>query len=216
VITRLLALLILSGCFRVHHSPACDESATEVTDAEVTPAGAAIDLLAVVTGDGQSEALLADGSEVDVAWSVARGEGSARWVESEHSTHTERSFGFGSSTQLNIVFCEDRLEAPVVATLVSESGDVDVTVVTVAESLTGERQGVDPNVDGQSDFENATLPTDLGVNPDDFSDKTAFLFLDRLGSAEVSGSAGWEGTRETETAIERRAEVLVEFPLAAL
>ncbi len=211
--TRHLALLTLSGCFRVHHQPACDESGTEVTDSETTPAGTAADLLAIVTGGGASEGRLADETVVDVAWSVARGDGSARWVESVATTHTERTWGIGSTTQQNMVFCLNRLELPVVASVASDQGEVEVTVLTVAEAHPADEGGASPYVFGTTGYGDATFPAGVGEDPDDFSDKSAFLGLDGLGSDGVSGSAGWEGTRETETATERRAVDVLEFPV---
>lgn len=145
--TRSIALLLLTSCFRFEHEPACEEGATEVADAEATPAGTAVELLAVVSGEGTSAGVLADDSVVGVAWSVVRGDGSARWVESVESTHTTRTLGIGSFTsQVVGPACFDRLEVPVIASLTTDGGDVDVSMSTIAEANRLEQGGIRTNL----------------------------------------------------------------------
>lgn len=58
------------------------------------------------------------------------------------------------------------------------------------------------------------MPTHLGeVDPGDFHDKEAFVEFGGLGTAEVTGSAGWSGTRETESSVHDAAAPVVELPV---
>ncbi len=206
---RSLMCLSLVGCFRSVTWFECDDSGTPVSDFKPTPGGTAVDLLAALTGSGTVEGVLLDAQRVGVTWTVERGEGKAEWVESVLTSHEEHAggLGFGNSVLLADPDCHDRLEVPLVASVVTDDGTVDVAVHAVGESRP-DLGGVVPNVEGMGPYEEASFPAVPDVDPADFDDKHAFVLLRSL-DATVFGKAGWGGN-ESETS--SSAHYIVEFP----
>jgi hypothetical protein len=211
---RLLATLSLTGCFRTVTFFECDDTATPVPDTEETPGGTAADLLDALSGSGTAEGLLLDEDLVGVTWTVERGEGSAEWIESVTVSRKERAggLGFGTTVFTSSPDCHDRLEVPIVVSVVTDDGALDVAVETVAESRP-DLGGVQTNVYGHVAYEEATFPSVPHVSPEAFDDKEAFVRLNGLDTDGVSGKAGWEGSQITETSNSASAHYILEFPV---
>jgi len=209
-----LSLLLATGCFQVVNSPTCEElDRFEVADDEVTPAGTAAELAALVGLNTDLPGTWWDGSEA-TARVLVEASGPAEWVEQQSGTDKSRRFGFGSVTPAIYVVCPNQLELPLVADVASVDGALGVAVDGVArladpdgETLYG--PGV-PQVDLKGPFADATFP-DSDEDPDDWDDKYAFVNLDYDDVGFLEGSAGWGGGRETEETSSAMAEYVLRF-----
>jgi hypothetical protein len=209
-----LACVLSSGCFQTVHRPTCDEHAVDVADDEDTPEGRAEDLLANVVGGATADGVLApDDAVVPVTWSITRREGSARWIESDPASEVvSREFGFGDTTVLIDVFCDDRLEAPVELAVSTSGGEVVVSVDTVVATLPDVTSD-GWSVSGDGPYAEAVFPELPGVDPDEHADKEAFAEVRGVGgTGEVTGRAGWSGS-PTESS--RASHTVLEFPAPA-
>jgi hypothetical protein len=151
-----------------------------------------------------------DPTEADVV--VARGTGSAEWVEVEATTEESRSWGFGHNTPLIAVVCEDHLRVPVEAEVASSDGALAVGAAGRLEIReTGDPlPGVQLHLD--SAWDDAVFPASTS-DPADFDNKAAWIELDYDELGLVHGAAGWTGERtDGDSAIAISEEVLTFGP----
>jgi len=119
---------VLAGCWQESHYPSCSEPEyTELADDEESPLGmTANDLLAIATPGWEGTGLDASDAEVDVAWALERGEGSAAFADIENIDIVTRRFGFGGDLYVAMaVQCDDWLEVPAHLSIVSEGAAID-------------------------------------------------------------------------------------------
>ncbi len=209
-----LAPLLLTGCFRVVNNPTCEEvDRYEVADDEVTPAGTAEELIAMVALDTDLPGTWFDGRDA-TAQVLVQPDGPAEWVEQQSITEKNRSFGFGSFTPAIYVVCPNQLELPLVADVASLDGSLGVAASGNAylpdpdgESFYG--PGV-PIVDLKGDFASSTFPPSE-EDPDAWNDKYTFVNLDYDEVGFLEGSAGWGGSQQTDEVSSSMAEYVLRF-----
>ena len=191
---------LLPGCFQEIHVPSCSEPTyTELADDEVSPLGmTANDLLAIATPGWEGVGVDPNYAEVDVAWSLERGEGSAVFADTEETTIViGREFGFGDGSIGLAVQCDDWLEVPAALSIVSEGAGIDHEMDAalrspVSHSISPESgaaiRATQPYADsavvvpGADDaFEQQTLDAWISAEPDGTS----------------VGSLSWNGVSET-------------------
>jgi hypothetical protein len=206
---RLVALSWFAGCYQEVVESVCEDSPHAVADDEVTPDGTAADLLASVTGTGVADGLVLEETPVSVAWTVERGEGSAHWVESVLTEHTTHKIGVRGTEVVwsDTPECRDRLEAPVVASLRTDDGTVDVGVSTTVTPAPEDVGVSTPVVSGDTPYTDAAFPAVPEGEPTDGDDARAFLKLAGFDDV-VSGYAGWASQTERSAAV-----YVLEFPV---
>lgn len=190
---------ILPGCWQESHTPACSEPEyTELADDEASPLGmTADDLLAIATPGWEGVGLDADDSEVDVAWSLERGEGTARFADVEPIDIVTRRFGFGGDFYVAMaVFCDDWVEVPAQISIVSEGAAID-------HEMDGALMTSQPYWDEQRVQIAATEPYEgsgvvvPGID-DTFDEQTIGSLFSKRADGRSEGTFSWEGTTDTQ------------------
>jgi len=204
----MLALLVVSGCFHVSHRPTCEEIAvTEVADDDVTSVGTVDAFLAQLAFDDQVDATWEDGTPTTADLRVARGTGTATWVERIQGTATNRSFGFGRSTSMAYVACQDTLRVPIEVDIATPDGEL-----AFYNDGHAEKSDLPPplflNLEGT--FEEAVFPPGED-DPEQFTDKYSFVNLNYDGDRFAGGTAGWGGDQEDDDASSTYAIYVLDF-----
>jgi hypothetical protein len=196
----LLFSTALPACWRESHLPSCTEPAfTELGDDEESPSGmTANDLLAIATPGWEGTGIDANDADVDVAWTLERGEGSAVFADIEETTIViRRRLGFGGDFHYGLhVVCDDWLEVPARISIVSEAAGIDHEM---AGALTSPRwfgsteTGVD--VVAVEPYEDAGIAVS-GID-ESFDEHTIQAWISKEVDGRSSGSLSWNGVSET-------------------
>jgi hypothetical protein len=205
---RWMALCGTVGCFQTVHRPVClDEEVREVADDEETPLGSADDLLAVLVIEAASEITLADGGSIPGSYRVQRGEGSARYVETETGEDVTRRPGFGRSYYSIAVACGNYLSVPVEAELASE--DESLLVPAHGDATTSVPVVDSATLSLEVPWGAAVLPAGE-VDPEEYENKGVSMGMTVDGDGVV-GTVTWGGTQELPdgTVVEQGHEVAV-------
>jgi hypothetical protein len=205
--------LLLTGCFQVTVRPSCEEvDVLEVADDEPTAAGTARELLDTIELDDVLPATWQDGSATEADVVVARGTGSATWVQLESTSVKTRSFGFGRNTLAIFVVCEDQLQVPIDAEVASADGTLQVSVSGLAVTPTPftEPAPGSARLNLTGDFGDAVFPA-TDDDPDDFTDLYSFVNLVYEDDVLREGSAGWGGEQSDANSVSASAEYVLDF-----
>jgi hypothetical protein len=215
-LARFAIISLSAGCFRVTSVPTCEElERRPVSDTELTPAGTAADLLAMVAIDARWPGVwYGDGTATDVdVW--VTGDGQAEWVEQQAASEETRSFGFGKMYLAMAVSCPNHLSVPVSADVSTPDGALAITASGPAilndptDSTAYTAPGV-PLAFLTGAYGSATLPAPQ-EDPSDFDDKYTFVNLTYDEVGFVDGTAGWGGGQETDDYSSWLSEPVVDF-----
>ena len=194
----LILVGVLPGCWQESRLPSCSEPEyTELADNEESPLGmTANELLAIATPGWEGTGIDANDAEVDVAWTLERGEGSAVFADIEETTTVvRRRFGLGADINFGLhVVCDDWLEVPAQLSIVSEAAAIDHEMdaaLTSAEPWKEQRVGIV-----------ATEPYDEagivvpGID-ESFEEQTIDARFSMAADGRSAGSLSWSGINET-------------------
>lgn len=194
----LTPLCFAAGCYTVSHRPGCEDTPTDVADDEATDLGTAAGLLAPVPPEHTATGTSGSGDAVEVTVTIARGDGTAEWVDSQEvdvESHRPGLIKVGDNYLDIAVRCADFLAVPVDVTVTAEEPGV-------AWSVSGDVRLSEP--DGVRDlwyvepFDTSGLPLPEGVDPDDWDDASANLELTFDPAGEPHGAVRWNGERVLE------------------
>jgi hypothetical protein len=201
----------LPACWQEIHSPGCSEPVvTELADDEPSPLGtSANDLLAIATPGWTGRGVYASASEVDVSFAVERGEGPARFLDTEEIDIVTRVRGMGGDQYLLLaVVCTDALQVPATFSLLSEEADVALDMDATLSSP------VFPPIPEDVDLDLfATEPyAESGVDVPDIDpsldDQTLEARVEILADGTSAGAVSWLGSSDTYA----RSVPLLEWP----
>jgi hypothetical protein len=190
---------ILPGCWKETHFPSCSEPEyTDLADDEASPLGwTANDLLSIATPGWAGAGLDVDNAEVDIAWTLVRGEGSARFADTEEIDVVTRQFGFGDDYLLLAVQCNDWLEVPADFTIASEGAGIEAEMDAALRSPVS--YSVSPEVG--ADILASEPYADSGVivpgADDSFEVQTLEAWISAEPDGTSDGSLSWNGMSDT-------------------
>jgi hypothetical protein len=195
-----LRLFVLAGllpaCWRETHRPACSEPVyTELADDEVSPIGIRANSLLAIATPGWEGIGDHNGSEVDVAFTVERGDGPALFADTEEIDVVTRSFdlGGGDAYLLIDVTCEDWVEVPADFAIRSEGAGTDLAMDAVIRSPSDFTRGWDSGADieGSVPYDESGLAVD-GID-DTFEEQTIEVSLSMQPAEQSRGEFYWSG-----------------------
>ena len=194
----LLLSCTIPGCWQESRLPSCSEPVyTELADDEASPLGmTADDLLAIATPGWEGIGVDANDAEVDVAWALERGEGSAVFADIEETTVVlRRRFGFGPDIDFQVgVICDDWLEVPAELSIVSEAAAIDHEMdAALRSSQPWEEQWT--GIVATEPYEDAGIVVP-GID-ESFDTQTIDARLSMEAEGRSAGSLSWNGTDDT-------------------
>jgi hypothetical protein len=191
---------VLPGCWQESWMPTCtDPVYTELADDEASPLGmTANDLLAIATPGWEGIGYDVDDAEVDVAWALERGDGSAVFADVENTDElVRRRFGFGGDSVAAIyVQCDDWLEVPAQLSIVSEGAAIDHDMdaaLTTSQPLWDEQR---IQVAGTEPYEGSGVVVP-GID-ESFDEQTIDSLLSKGADGRSEGTFNWEGNTDTQ------------------
>lgn len=214
-----LALPLLSGCLATTIWPTCDIDKTEVGWDESTSAGIASEWIAELDVSGEYLGEYDQGmGEVGVEVLLERGAGSPKWVVSTESSQKTRHWGFGVSSPTLLRVCVDGLEIPTRTRVATTDGELEVDAPGTAYIMDPDEDPgwTEPgmqDVNGETDFDDATLPRWSLEELDTMDEVWANNRLTVQDGVLVDGFAGWWGNGEDANSKFSRQSYTVTFPL---
>jgi hypothetical protein len=196
----------LPGCFSETHRPACSEPVyTELADDESSPTGMTARTLLARATPGWAGIGDHNGTEVDIAFTVERGDGPALFADTEEIDVVTRSFdlGGGDAYLLIDVTCEDWLEVPADFAIRSEEAGIDFAMDAVIRSPSDFTRESDSGADieGSVPYDESGLVVD-GID-DTMDEQTIEVSVSILPAQHSQGSFYWHGSESDHDALVR-------------
>jgi len=202
-----LLLLASTACWRESHSTECTEPVyAELADDEPSPMGITANSLLAISTPGWEGTAESNGHEVDVAFTVERGEGPALFADTEQIEVVHRSFHLGGGEGSDLMgdpTCEDWVEIPADFAIVSEEAGIDLamdaTIRSPSDSSRGRNPGAD--IDGSVPYEQSGLVVD-GIDKT-FDEQTIEVSVSMQPAEQSGGSIYWHGSEQDDERIVR-------------
>jgi hypothetical protein len=191
---------VFPACWQETYMPTCTEPEyTELADDEASPLGmSANDLLAIAAPGWQGIGYDVDDAEVDAAWALERGEGSAVFADVEQTEElVRRRFGFGGESAAGIyLICDDWVEVPAHLSIVSEDAaiDHDMDAALMTSQPYWDEQRVQISATEPYAGSGVVVP---GVD-DSFDTQTIDALLSKGADGRSDGTFSWNGTTDTQ------------------
>lgn len=185
-----MMLLLLLGCFGTTSRPTCDTVEVEVGDDDALgdldfTVG---DLVTAVTGVRTFPATLVSDSVVAAELALRRTAAPAVFFDATPGSQETPRIGFGESTLMMDVMCEDAVSVPLELDLTTEDGSVDIVAEVDAEA---DDIGEDPGPGVDRVTMRHTLDPDVDVVPTR-GDTPGELRLDLEGAALSRLQVYWD------------------------
>lgn len=182
--------------------PACSEPEyTELADDEASPLGmTANDLLAIATPGWEGLGIDANDAEVDVAWALERGDGSAAFADIEQIDIVTRHLEFpGGDFYVGLaVQCDDWLEVPAQLSIVSEDAAIDHEMDAALRSPVSYSRSPELGVDIRAVEPYAKSGVVAPGADDSFDEQTLEAWISAEPEGTSAGSLSWNGVSETQ------------------